>query len=353
MFSSKPTIVLVLRAKSLEFYNGKEEEKEELIFPPKILKKDEIVDWEKFELFIEEFLARNSLKKQKAILVLGKDILFEKTIPVDNPEKEKEIMEKFFKSIPYEEKDIVTKRLKDEENVYLISTYKDFYQSIKYTFEKFGWTIEQVVPMTMFEDFDSDRMLDYAEVNQILSHTDLLKIGDMTSEADTIKPSRAEQVLAQESKNGFFSKSNFILLFIIAFLCGGVFFGLLYFNVVKLPMDSMSFGPTPTAAPLPTSTPIPQPTFDKAGATVKIMNGTGTPGQAGKVKTIMSDLGFSTITTDNAEEKTTITRVVFSSNVPSSIQDSIVEKLKETFKNVSPTIDKTATTDITITTGEE
>jgi hypothetical protein len=162
MFSSKPAIVIVLRLKSIEFYNGKEAEKEILQFPPKVLKKDEIVDWEKFELFIEEFIARNSLRKQHAIMVLGKDILFEKTIPLGDAEKEKTEEAKFFKSIPFDEKDIVTKRLKDDDKIYLVSTHKDFYQSVKYTLEKFGWTIEQVVPMTMFEDFDADKTLDYA-----------------------------------------------------------------------------------------------------------------------------------------------------------------------------------------------
>ena len=354
MFSAKTTAVLVLRAKSLEFYNGKEQQRESLQFPPKILKKDEIVDWEKFELLIEEFLARNSVKKQHAILVLAKDIIFEKTIPAGDAEKEKAEEEKFFKTIHYDEKDIVTKRFRDGDNIYLISTYKDFYQSVKYTFEKFGWVIEQVIPMSMFEDFDADKMLDYAEVNQILSHTDLLKVGDMTSDADTIKPSRLAQTQqVQEQNSGLFSKQNLVLLFSIAVFCGGVFFAILYFNIIKLPVSSFSFAPTPTPSPIPTSTPTPLPSFDTSAASVKVLNGTGTPGQAGKVKTVMTGLGFSDVSTDNANSKTTTTLVVFSAAVPQNIQDEIVATLKKTFTTISSNMNKTAATDITITTGEE
>jgi hypothetical protein len=353
MFSSKPTIVIVLRLKSIEFYNGRESEKEILQFPPKVMKKDEIVDWEKFELFIEEFIARNSLKKQHAIMVLGKDILFEKTIPRGDKEKEEAEQAKFFKSIPFDEKDVVTKRLMDDENIYLVSTHKDFYQSVKYTLEKFGWTIDQVVPMTMFDDFDADKTLDFAEVNQILNHTDLLRIGDMMASEDTVKPTRGQKIEEQRQSGGIFSKSNILLLLIIALLCGVVVFGGLYFTNAKVPTNLFSFSPTPTPSPLPTSTPTPVPSFDKSAASVKVLNGTGTPGQAGKVKSMISDLGFNQIDTDNAETKTTTTLVVFSPNVPSDVQDSIVKALEKTFSKVTPSTDKTATTDVIVTTGEE
>nr|MBP9719275.1 hypothetical protein [Candidatus Levybacteria bacterium] len=116
MFSAKPTILIVLRQKSLEFYNGHDEEKEILEFPPKVLKKDNIVDWEKFEMLIEEFIARNSLKKQHAIMVLAKDVLFEKTIPLGDVQKEEIETAKYLKAIPYDEKDIITKKLKDDQN---------------------------------------------------------------------------------------------------------------------------------------------------------------------------------------------------------------------------------------------
>jgi hypothetical protein len=328
MFSAKPTILIVLRAKSLEFYNGHEEEKEILDFPPKVLKKDNIVDWEKFEMLIEEFLARNSLKKQHAIMVLSKDILFEKTIPNTTVEIEAAETQKYLKKIPYDEKDIVTKKLKDEQNTYLVSTYKDFYQSIKYILEKFGWMIEQVVPITMFEDFDSDKTFDYAEVNLILSNRDMLKVGDMTSEEDTVRPSRMEQV--QNTNEGLFTKHNIFLLVGIAAVCAGIFFAILYFNILSLPKTLPGFAqPTPT--PLPTSTPTPTPAFDKASLSVSVLNGTGTPGQAGQVKSIMSGMGYSTIETGNADSTdTTTTTVVFSNKVPKNIQEEIISELEKT-----------------------
>lgn len=356
MFSAKPTILIVLRAKSMEFYNGHEEEKEILDFPPKVLKKDDIVDWEKFELLIEEFIARNSLRKQHAIMVLAKDILFEKTIPNGDAAIEAAETEKYLKKIPYDEKDIVTKKLKDEQNTYLVSAYRDFYQSVKYAFEKFGWSIEQVVPVTMFEDFDSDKTFDFAEVNLILSNKDMLKIGDMTSDVDTVKPSRSRQVPSMErSSEGIFTFHNLVLLLSIAAVCGCIFFAILYFNILKMPTSFPGLTPAATPTPLPTSTPTPVVVdFDKSAASVSVLNGTGTPGQAGDVKVTMTEMGFSDIETGNAQSTdNTTTTVMFSEKVPQSIQEEITTTLEKTFEKVTGSEDASVTTDIVITTGEE
>lgn len=353
MFSAKPTILIVLRAKSLEFYNGHEEEKEILEFPPKVLKKDDIVDWEKFEILIEEFLARNSLKKQHAIMVLAKDVLFEKTIPNEDLEKVTEQETKFLKSIPYDEKDIVTKKLKDEQNTYLVSTYKDFYQSIKYILEKFGWVIEQVVPVTMFEDFDSDKTFDYAEVNLILSNKDMLKIGDMTSDTDTLQPSRSRVETAQNS-NRLFSMHNMLLLLTIAAVCGCIFFAILYFNVLKLPNNFPGMTPASSPTPLPTSTPVPTPDFDKSSITVQVLNGTGTPGQAGSTKDLFTSDGYSDVKTDNAESSdNTTTTVNFSEKIPKNAQKDVITMLKKTFKTVSISKKSSGLFDVVVTTGEQ
>lgn len=350
MFSSKPNTVLLLKAKSLEFYNGKEAEKETLEFSPKILKKDEIIDWEKFEMLVEEFLARNSLKKQKAIMILGPEILNVKEISGSDEEKAKSEEEKFFKSLPFKEEEMVIKKLRDEEKYYLIAAHKDFYQSVKYTLEKFGWTITEVVPATMFEGFDKEKKLDFAEVNQILTNTTSLQIGDMTSPADTIKPSRLEKTQAIQEE-GLFTKQNILLLFVIAFGCATLVFGLLYFNIVKPPMLSLTVQPTPT--PLPTSTPVPTQVFDKQAAKLKVLNGTGTPGQAGKVKATLEDLGFSSIDTGNADTTGTKTTVEVGSNVPKDVADEIVNELKKTFKDVSVSKTTDSSFDVIVTTGEE
>ncbi len=61
--------------------------------------------------------------------------------------------------------------------------------------------------------------------------------------------------------------------------------------------------PTPTATPTPTPTPTPA-TIDKASFEIKVLNGGGTPGAAGKMKTFLEEKGYSVAGTGNTEEYT-------------------------------------------------
>lgn len=61
--------------------------------------------------------------------------------------------------------------------------------------------------------------------------------------------------------------------------------------------------PTPTATPTPTPTPTPA-AIDKASFEIKVLNGGGTPGAAGKMKTFLEEKGYTVSGTGNTEEYT-------------------------------------------------
>ena len=104
----------------------------------------------------------------------------------------------------------------------------------------------------------------------------------------------------------------------------------------------------------PTPTPTPEATIEKSEVTVKVLNGTGTPGQAGKAKTVMEDLGFEDVTAGNAPSRNaTSTTVVFSVDIPQSLRDEIVEALDEVFDEVEQEEDEDTEMTITVTTGPE
>ena len=111
--------------------------------------------------------------------------------------------------------------------------------------------------------------------------------------------------------------------------------------------------PTPTPAPTSTPTPTPLP-FDKSEISVSVLNGTGTPGQAGSIKQIMTDLGYNNVETGNAENTdNTTTTVTFSNKVPKNIQTEMVTELQKIFTKVTSSTDSNASSDIVVTTGEE
>ena len=61
--------------------------------------------------------------------------------------------------------------------------------------------------------------------------------------------------------------------------------------------------PTPTATPAPTPTPTPAE-IDKASFEIKVLNGGGTPGAAGKMRTFLEDKGYTVAGTGNTDEYT-------------------------------------------------
>jgi hypothetical protein len=109
--------------------------------------------------------------------------------------------------------------------------------------------------------------------------------------------------------------------------------------------------PTPTEAPTPTPTPR---EVSKSDLSVEIQNGTGTPGQAATVKGLLEGIEYSNITTGNADNTDhTETEVIFSSRVSSSQQQEVKDILLKSFEAVTTSVDKSASTDIVITTGTQ
>lgn len=99
------------------------------------------------------------------------------------------------------------------------------------------------------------------------------------------------------------SKTKFLLIIfvvaIIGLIIGGVFY---YRSKVNKPKTTDQPEPSPVAEITPTPTEEPSAEeIDFSEYTVSILNGSGIPGEAGKVEKLIADLGFESIETGNAE----------------------------------------------------
>ncbi len=99
--------------------------------------------------------------------------------------------------------------------------------------------------------------------------------------------------------------SKEVVLFVVSFAGSFLLFTLLTQSPAGFNMRLPSFmanakpTPVPTSPPIPTA--IPTPILKKDMLKVKILNGSGTPGKAGEVKTVMKDKGYQDIVTGNAD----------------------------------------------------
>ena len=102
--------------------------------------------------------------------------------------------------------------------------------------------------------------------------------------------------------------------------------------------------------------PTAKPKIEKSSVKIQVVNGTGTPGQAGIVVKVLEGAGYSAdnIKTDNAEKFTTLTTTITARTDFEEIVNDIKDVLKPTFEEVtvdSSNLNTDSEFDIVIVTG--
>lgn len=182
---------------------------------------------------------------------------------------------------------------------------------------------------------------------------------------NTFSPSRAvmSQSSAKQSPFGMVRKPSFriskeILLFIASFAGSFLIFTFLTqspagFNM-RLPQFVAKAKPTPMPTEKPSPTPSPTPEIKKETLKVKILNGSGTPGKAGEVKTVMKELKYNDIVTDNAEtfdyEVTEVAVKKGNAHLGALVKSELLEYVKEV---KITTLDEKENADIVVTVGKD
>ncbi|HWA52086.1 MAG TPA: LytR C-terminal domain-containing protein [Patescibacteria group bacterium] len=144
-----------------------------------------------------------------------------------------------------------------------------------------------------------------------------------------------------------------VILILFLVVIGGV-----TFFVFKSSRSSSTDEPTPepTSDLTTVSTPVPTPSptpADKTALNVSVLNGTGIAGEAGILADKLKTLGYTNVTTGNADsQNATTTTVDFGPNVSQDVVTEINSTLNDMYTSVST--DSSALpsgTDIQITTG--
>lgn len=134
-------------------------------------------------------------------------------------------------------------------------------------------------------------------------------------------------------------KKKLLLLFIVVFLFVGLltsgFFYYLSTQKGKLPNFAQLPTPTPKAMVEPTATPTAAAKVDLTKYTVKVLNGSGTAGEAGKASKLLEDTGFAGIDTGNADSYDyTDTEIKVGKDVPTAVFDAAKKSLGKIYSVV-------------------
>lgn len=343
LFSENLPLAIYIKKNSLGFYFNQKEEY--LEFSSDTVKDTDIINPNQYEKLVQDFLVTNNLKRQKALLVLSEGIVFQKIIPFTDIKMLEEEFANFVEMVPIESENLRKKYVKIDGNIYLFAINKWLIEKLIEILKKLNWDIMTVVPLTLFTDED---ILNVELIKKIISNKQLIKKADFLTDASP--------VISSSGINKKILIFLLILLLIIIFLSGALLIRNYFINKNKLAQSlSKTLPPLSTATDSANPKIATQPaTLSKGQLSVTVLNGTGIAGQATKVKNLLIELGLTKIETDNAEgANAEDTVVIFSSGVPDSLQEEVINLLKERFDNVSTQKNiSSPSADILITTGK-
>lgn len=143
----------------------------------------------------------------------------------------------------------------------------------------------------------------------------------------------------------------FLLIFLMTILGGGF-----YYYQTNLEKSAETSVPTDSeVVSVPSSTPAPsEAPVNVADYSVQILNGTGRPGEAGNVETLLLDAGFETTATGNADSSSYEETVVqMKEDTPKGVYDIILETIGASYvvEMSETSLDEESEYDVLITLG--
>ncbi len=357
MFFNKPNIILFLDRNKLTVYESGG--KQSLEIPPSISSFLTILNPEEYRKVLAEFLQSFNFNKEKAVLILAKNITFAKKI--DNNEDFLAQKESFFHKVPLDEILLAKVKINYGDTVGLITGSAGMFEPVVEEAKKNGLEIVSVVPAIVYENLNTAEELTEETASQVLNNNELLEQANFKSEVTKQEEKNLELEKTSDPKVNkqfwYKSKRNRVLLIVTV---------LLFFTAGSLTVYSLrSYLPflkpqqtravVQSAEPSPTASASAEVNFiSKQDLKIEIYNGTGIANQAAKVKASLLKLGFNNIDTANVEgtgDKDTI--FLSKLTVDAQSRNEILNELKKTFSNValgsSPVSSKY---DIEITTGK-
>ncbi|MBI5614131.1 LytR C-terminal domain-containing protein [Candidatus Gottesmanbacteria bacterium] len=144
------------------------------------------------------------------------------------------------------------------------------------------------------------------------------------------------------------------VMWVIAGIAAAVLVGGSFFAFAKKSTKTVSFVPSPTVAPEPTATPTPEP-VNKLDFTIKVFNGGGLKGAAGKMKKALEDKGYKVTETGNTSDFNHPKTEIYVKTGKENLLSSLVSDLKDSYAlgTSAATLEASASTDAQVIVGKE
>lgn len=334
--------VIFLRRQSLEYLTSKTSL--HLDFPSETITNLEIQDKTKLSESLTKFLSENSLKKQSVLIILSTEVFFEKRFP--ESENLKSEIDNFYSEIPFDPNKLAKKEIRVANETVAFATNHEIFSTPKDVLSEAGSKVWAVVPQTVLPELENAQNLTPVNIPKILLQEKLI------NSANFLEVTTFEKKVSPKKK-------ILIVTLLFAMISTLMLFGLFQTTRptknIKLPAVTSKKVSSPSDK-ITTRESTPSAKIKKKDEiTIQVLNGTGTPGEAGLVQTQLQELGYQSLSTGNTLKISTdsASTTVFSTLISLDFRNEITTMLKKLFASVE---EKAATPgaqfDVVITTSK-
>ncbi|MDP1743578.1 MAG: LytR C-terminal domain-containing protein [Candidatus Amesbacteria bacterium] len=265
-------------------------------FSESVIKDLDVVGFTQLSDLLKNFVDVNKISICELVMVLNSDTYFEKELVGRDDKELAENVQSFVDNVPLANPSSRIFKIGEKYSVVVIN--RNLYESLRAIFESMGFKVKAVVPELILGNVGvagSDFDLNACKL--------ILKSKDFILSNSFVGPA-----LAKENDNWInHNKKKALILAItgIAIAISGV--GLIIWQTVSSRNQAIAKSKARSAkmaivepTPIPTPTPAPVAALiNWALYSVEILNGSGVPGEASKIETMIRKAGFTNVTIGN------------------------------------------------------
>lgn len=220
-----PTGILFIDVNRIDVFSSLKGTVISLDFPQEIIKYAEVLDREKLHLLVKSFIETNKITPSSLIVVLAKTILFQKDFVAKDQETQEQqalAAQDFIDNVPFES--VGSKIVPLEKGIRVITANADLYESVMSTFQQAGFSIQSLLPVTLFgDDIQIERLT--TESEKIFSgKSEALRKYSLISDSGNFVAVKEEEVIKKKNNMmiiasiAMFAVAGFLIFFALFFL---------------------------------------------------------------------------------------------------------------------------------------
>lgn len=324
-FFRKPLVFLISNSSVVEFDTNKKT-KSVLNFSSEYVQFAELINQNKFNDAVQSFIEKLKLRKQEAIILLSKELVFTSNIGQSNNNLDNEA-EKFLSLLPIQKNNASVILIKNADGHKFLATNKKLYEALKHVLFLNEIGVGFVSPVNVLPKIPNVKEISFQEVKKIAGSKKVFEKYNFLKGYQSILPEKKTKISKKahtdddEEGDGKNSAKQIIFLILSLLLLGSSVGYLFVSGTVSSPWfnktDSLSSTPSPSSK-IPVSTPSAtlEPVSkselieDKTLINIQVLNGSEIAGQASKISELLQGIDFENITIgniDNYNDRTTIT----------------------------------------------